>query len=29
MNKVYIHSKNTIDKYVLKYIYGLIPLVLY
>ena len=29
MNKVYIHSKNTIEKYVLKYIYGLIPLVLY
>lgn len=29
MNKVYIHSKNIIDKYVLKYIYGLIPLVLY
>ena len=29
MNRVYIHSKNTIEKYVLKYIYGLIPLVLY
>ena len=29
MNRVYIHSKNTIEKYVLIYIYGLIPLVLY
>lgn len=29
MNKVYINTKMTIDKYILRYIYGLIPLILY
>lgn len=29
MNRIYINSKITIDKYVLRYIYGLIPLIIY
>ena len=29
MNRIYINSKITIDKYILKYIYGLIPLIMY
>lgn len=29
MNRIYINSKITIDKYILRYIYGLIPLIIY
>ncbi|MFR5856276.1 MAG: hypothetical protein ACLUFU_00515 [Bacilli bacterium] len=29
MNRIYINSKITIDKYILRYIYGLIPLIMY